>query len=268
MSFFVRQRAAELRAVAKRFGDRATAKLLADGGRGRKFDNRAEVVALIDALAEVLRTADVEYAQQIRAFVRGLEAREAVNSDESPFMTFDDICHLFSLTSMDAFDDRMELNYMEEADYARKDAERELREERADEGDESLVDDEAKLQEVWDNAYTAIRDELTQRYINCVESEVEHELEKFGLRLVPIQTEQFYGYEVVPTTSWLYAVEQTREVVNAYGNFYFQSNAEFMDSGPYTPRDAVLGHSGYWGNYGAVDGDRSVKDRVSRCFDR
>ena len=49
-------------------------------------------------------------------------------------------------------------------------------------------------------------------------------------------------------------LEKIRETINGVGDFHFSSLREFLDSGPYTARQAVLGHLRSIRSYPAVYG--------------
>lgn len=49
-------------------------------------------------------------------------------------------------------------------------------------------------------------------------------------------------YKVVPQTSWERAADKIRGTMNGVGLFHFGTLSDFLASGPYTPRQAVLGH--------------------------
>lgn len=70
--------------------------------------------------------------------------------------------------------------------------------------------------------------------------------DKCGLVLVPVKTRKSgsrpYEYRVTPAKSWSDAADKIVDVVNGVGYFYFNTTREFLDSGPYTAREAVLKH--------------------------
>lgn len=63
---------------------------------------------------------------------------------------------------------------------------------------------------------------------------------RHGLDLLPHGRER--DLRVVPQTSWEDAAERIRQTMNGVGIFHFGSLGDFLRSGPYTARQAVLGH--------------------------
>ncbi len=91
-----------------------------------------------------------------------------------------------------------------------------------------------------------------------------------GLELVPITKKAHrgntrpYDYRIVPKKSWNDAAEQIMDVINGIGMFGFSSLKEFLSSGPYTAREAVLEHLGYVEDRHKVYGDISPKSMYER----
>jgi len=50
------------------------------------------------------------------------------------------------------------------------------------------------------------------------------------------------SYRVYPRTSWKATADHIRQTINGVGYFPFAGLRTFLDSGPYTPREAVVGH--------------------------
>lgn len=73
-----------------------------------------------------------------------------------------------------------------------------------------------------------------------------------------------YMYKIVPSKSWDDAANKIKETINGVGMFHFSSLREFLDSGPYTAREAVLTHLGYIKRYPEVYGDASARTLYSR----
>lgn len=84
------------------------------------------------------------------------------------------------------------------------------------------------------------RDEAWQNYTNALESVFEELLEHHGLTLQKHKGE--WLFRVVPKKDWKDAATEIAKTVNGVGFFYFRSIRDFLDSGPYTPRAAVLTH--------------------------
>jgi len=51
-----------------------------------------------------------------------------------------------------------------------------------------------------------------------------------------------HRWQFRPSESWEKAASEVVKTINGYGMFVFSSVKEFMSSGPYTAREAVLGH--------------------------
>jgi hypothetical protein len=110
------------------------------------------------------------------------------------------------------------------------------------------------------------RDEMYRSWHDAVEAVAERLFGEHGLELVPVKFKRKvppntrpWEYRVVPKTTWEDAAEQIRQTVNGAGPFYFSSLKEFLDSGPYTYRQAALTHIGWIKDYPAVYGDRSAQ---------
>lgn len=54
-----------------------------------------------------------------------------------------------------------------------------------------------------------------------------------------------FVYKIAPQKDWKDAADKIRMTINGVGRFEFSSLKEFLDSGPYTAREAVLSHLGW-----------------------
>lgn len=106
---------------------------------------------------------------------------------------------------------------------------------------------------------------LFKAYEGALESAADDAFEKVGLVLVPLKSG--YEFQIKPKKDWKDAANEIRELINGYGPFYFATLKEFLDSGPYTAREAVLSHLGWVKDYGAVYGDRSPQAKFERDFE-
>jgi len=138
-------------------------------------------------------------------------------------------------------------------DYARKEAlENGASDDEADEkGRDAEQEDSGERFRLWHDAVT---------------SAVEHEFEEHGLTLVPRtgrgrDSRTPWEYRVVPTVSWTDAARKILHTINGVGMFEFRNVREFLDSGPYTARQAVLKHLHWLKDRAEVYGDRSARDR-------
>jgi len=104
------------------------------------------------------------------------------------------------------------------------------------------------------------RDEVFAKWYDAVESVADKLFGEHGLELVPVRKKDRRSYElrIIPTYSWKDAADKIRETVNGVGDFHFNNLREFLDSGPYTARQAVLSHLGWIKHYPAVYGGRGA----------
>jgi len=75
---------------------------------------------------------------------------------------------------------------------------------------------------------------------------------------------KIYQYKIEPVKSWDDAASQIRQLVNGVGHFHFYTMKDFLDSGPYTPRQAVESHLSYLKRYHEVYGGSSPSVHVNR----
>ena len=96
---------------------------------------------------------------------------------------------------------------------------------------------------------------------NAVEHVASTEFDEVGLQL---QKAGDWDFKVVPEKNWRDAAAAMVDLINGIGPFYFSSLQEFFDSGPYTPKEAVLAHLGHVRRRAEVYGDirpRALYDR-------
>jgi hypothetical protein len=67
----------------------------------------------------------------------------------------------------------------------------------------------------------------------------EHELE-----LIPLKRSA-WAWKIVPTKTWKKSAYKIIDTVNGVGMFRYDSLKDFLESGPYTERQAVLSHVGW-----------------------
>lgn len=116
------------------------------------------------------------------------------------------------------------------------------------------VDRDASEEEAMEQEFAA-RDEVERQWRNAVMHAAEQLLGEHGLELQGGTWE----YQLVPTVSWRDAANQIRQTINGVGYFHFGTLAEFLESGPYTAREAVLSHLGYVSRYPEVYGTSSAR---------
>lgn len=88
-------------------------------------------------------------------------------------------------------------------------------------------------------------------------------LDEHGLEFQPLKTKPWV-YRIMPSKAggWHTAAAYIRGTINGVGMFGFDSTKEFLDSGPYTAREAVLSHLGWMKDWARVYGDPSFASRV------
>ena len=110
--------------------------------------------------------------------------------------------------------------------------------------------------------HDAERDEAWIRYSNALESCCKKLLELHHLDLSP--TKKPWLFKIVPKESWEKSAAEVMQTINGHGLFYFASLRIFLDSGPYTPRAAVLTHLHWLKKWPEV----YEGTKASRMFDR
>ena len=109
------------------------------------------------------------------------------------------------------------------------------------------------------------QDEIYRQWHTAVEYAATRLFEMHGLTLQPVaarrgpKTSTPYEYRVVPAKSWADAATKLIETINGVGYFEFGSLKEFLESGPYTAREAVLSHLGWIKDYPRVYGSDSAR---------
>jgi hypothetical protein len=158
----------------------------------------------------------------------------------------DEMAEALKLPSWDTLDE-MNLQYYWEAAKG------------ADEGLEGEAAEEA-LHAAEDEART----ELFQKWHSAVVAVYEKLLDEHQLQMAPRYTgkrrrsEYPFEWVVRPKTTWQAAANALRETVNGVGMFHFSTLREFLSSGPYTAREAALGHLHWMKDWFAVYGAGSA----------
>lgn len=124
--------------------------------------------------------------------------------------------------------------------------------------------EEAALQ-----AEQAALDEVMDQYYAALESAAQDLFGAHGLD-VEIPTKKIEGRDVrlldeikvSPQTSWKNAAGHIMETINGVGMFVYQDVDEFLESGPYTPCEAVMNHLEWIGSYPEVYGVSSARRRI------
>jgi hypothetical protein len=164
----------------------------------------------------------------------------ATKSKLTDKISIEDLAKLLGLPDWDKIDEMNQFYYMESAQGA---------------GDE-----DAQIE-----AERVAQTEVFNKWYDAVESVAEKLLEQHGLGLLAMRHTRkvnrdyrpFY-LKIIPSTSWSDAADKIRDTINGVGYFHFNNLREFLDSGPYTARQAVLTHLGYVKSYPAVYGTTST----------
>lgn len=122
--------------------------------------------------------------------------------------------------------------------------------------DAGVEGEEAKADALAD-AESAARDDLFHKWHAGVTRAFEKLLDVHEMRLVPCRAKDEYPFEyfVLPKTTWAAAANALRETVNGVGHFHFSTLRAFLASGPYTARQAAIGHMHWMVDYPKVYGD-------------
>jgi len=178
-----------------------------------------------------------------RARERPAHATKAKSGDKGSDKTnIAQLAEMFGLPDWDKIDEMNQHHYWEMS--------------RGAEGEEAQLEAESEA-----------RDEVFAQWYDAVEQAASKLFEEHGLELQPAGKSHTktkaerrpYELKIVPTTSWMDAANKIRETINGVGDFHFNDLAEFLRSGPYTARQAVLSHLGYIQRYPAVYGSQGAK---------
>ena len=176
------------------------------------------------------------------------------NKKTSAVMNVNELAELFGLPSSEEIDESV-CTYGCAYDFAYKQA---LSEEKSEEEAEAAA--QAAEQEEREQAY--------QKWYDAVEFVAKHEFELHKLELVQaykrirgrkVDAKRPYDLRVVAPYGWKDAAREIMRTINGVGMFEFSSLKEFMDSGPYTAREAALQHTHWINRHAEVYGDRSPR---------
>lgn len=154
-------------------------------------------------------------------------------------------------------------NVADAEDYAVKELWAEKR--RENDEDEELDDDqlEAKypdeFEKVREEAGMAQSDEDYRRWKRAIEAALDYLFERHGLEMREETTEEGSVVILEPAKSWGDAAKAVIETISGVGYFSFANVREFLESGPYTTKQAVLAHLDSISRYPEVYGDRSLR---------
>jgi hypothetical protein len=148
-------------------------------------------------------------------------------------INIDQIAKLLGLPDWDRIDDLNQSHYWEMS--------------------QGVADEEEQL-----DAERAAQDDVYNQWYDAVEHTADNLFGEHGLEIKPTGKQgtekRRYDFKIVPQNSWNDAADKIRETINGVGDFHFDNLTEFLRSGPYTARQAVLSHLGYIKRYPAVFG--------------
>jgi len=183
-------------------------------------------------IAAALRTPSARAPRRGHA-VRKTTTEKAGASDK---ITIDQLAKLFDLPDWERVDETNQHNYWEMS--------------RGAEGEDAQMEAEQEAQT-----------EIYNRWYDAVEHVAEKLLGEHGLELLAMKHTRKvqknyrpHTLKIIPSKSWSDAADKIRETINGVGTHHFDTLREFLDSGPYTARQAVLSHLGHIKRYPAVYG--------------
>lgn len=107
------------------------------------------------------------------------------------------------------------------------------------------------------------RSDLFDRYQAAVLAIAETLLKEHGLKLEA--TKKSWRWKLTPIVSWKHAATQVMNTIEGYGRFGYNHNLkEFLDSGPYTPFQAVMEHTHWLKEYYQVYGEVDASSQLDR----
>jgi hypothetical protein len=159
-----------------------------------------------------------------------------------------DLAKMFNLPDWDRIDDLNQQHYWQMAK-------------------ESVDDpnDEDEMQKAEEKA----QQEIYHQWYDAVEHVGDNLFGEHGLELKQIGKKgRSFELKITPQNSWNDAANKIRETVNGEGMFGFSTLKEFLDSGPYTAKQAVLSHLGYIRHYPAIYGGTGARTMFDNAFER
>jgi hypothetical protein len=115
----------------------------------------------------------------------------------------------------------------------------------------------AEDEEAQSEAEQAAQDEVYGQWYDAVEHAASKLLGEHDLELQPVGSradKRPHQLKIVPGTSWASSADKIRETINGDGTLHFNDLPEFLTSGPYTARQAVLSHLSWIRRYPHVYG--------------
>ena len=128
---------------------------------------------------------------------------------------------------------------------------------------------EEKAEKTAQKAEQEEQDEYFHKWYDAVEAVAEKLFGEHGLTLVGKavrgkKVKRPFEFRIVPTKSWSDSAREIMKTINGVGMFEFNTLKDFLDSGPYSARDAVLKHLHWISRWPDVYGDSSA----ARMYER
>lgn len=150
-----------------------------------------------------------------------------------------DLAKMFGLPDWDKIDDQNQQHYWESARGA---------------DDVEAAEQEAQM-------------EVYRKWYDAVESAASKLFEEHGLELEQTgKKDRSFDLKIIPSKSWDDAANKIRATINGVGDFRFDTLKEFLGSGPYTAKKAVLSHLGYIRQQPKVYGGSSAKQLFEQAW--
>lgn len=134
-----------------------------------------------------------------------------------------------------------------------------------------MADDDEQREAAIQKCEDEVRSDYFHTYHNALISAVDDAFDKADIAVVPrgkYKNNRYpFEYKFEPKTSWADSASKILDIINGVGEFEFANLKEFLQSGPYTAREAVLSHIGYVADYHDVYGDTSPKRRWELAMD-
>jgi hypothetical protein len=128
----------------------------------------------------------------------------------------------------------------------------------------------AGAEEAQMDAESAAQTEVYNQWYDAVERAASKLFDEHGLELSPTGKQgtekRRYDFKIIPTKSWDDAANKIRETINGVGDLHHNNLREFLRSGPYTAKQAVLLHLGYIKRYPAVYGGLGANQMYERAW--
>ena len=193
--------------------------------------------------------AEKAYEASKRAIKRAKRKAQQV----SVTLSIDTLCKLLGVTTLEDYADKLDCYNWEAYQHIHGEAlAAGLSEEEADEKARQAEDVE--------------RDSACEAYRDAVVYAAEKLFGEHGLTLVEKRRPkgETYEWNVVPLLSWKAAADLIRRTINGVGIFEFTSTREFLDSGPYTPKQAVMQHLHWIKRWPDVYGEPKPQAMIER----